>query len=55
VRDILTKSLGSSNVVNVVAATIDGLRSLKDVESEAARRGKAQNDVSPFWRKKTNG
>jgi small subunit ribosomal protein S5 len=55
VRDILTKSLGSSNVVNVVAATIDGLRSLKDVESEAARRGKSQNDVSPFWRKKTNG
>ena len=55
VHDILTKSLGSSNVVNVVAATIEGLRSLKDVEAEAARRGKSIADVSPFWRKKSNG
>ena len=33
-----------------------GLRSLKDAETEAARRGKSLQDVSPFWkRKNTNG
>ena len=56
VRDVLTKSRGSSNVLNVVAATLQGLRSLKDAETEAARRGKSLQDVSPFWkRKNTNG
>jgi small subunit ribosomal protein S5 len=54
VRDVLTKSLGSNNVLNVVAATIKGLQGLKDVESEAARRGKSLKDVAPFWRKKTD-
>jgi small subunit ribosomal protein S5 len=55
IRDVLTKSLGSSNVINVVAATLEGLHQLKDVEIEASRRGKSVADVSPFWRKKSNG
>ena len=48
-RDILSKSLGSQNVLNVVAATIDGLHRLKSVEEEAARRDKDPNEVAPFW------
>ncbi len=55
VRDVLTKSRGSNNVLNVVAATLEGLKSLKVAEVEAQRRGKSIADVSPFWRKKSNG
>jgi len=55
VRDVLTKSRGSNNVLNVVAATLEGLKALKVVEVEAQRRGKSIADVSPFWRKKSNG
>lgn len=54
VRDVLTKSRGSNNVLNVVAATLEGLKQLKDVDSEAARRGKSVSDVSPFWRRRNN-
>jgi small subunit ribosomal protein S5 len=38
VKDILAKSLGSSNIMNVVQATIEGLISLKDPRAERARR-----------------
>ena len=38
IRDILTKSLGSSNPVNVVRATLLALSRLKDPEEELARR-----------------
>jgi small subunit ribosomal protein S5 len=56
IRDILTKSLGSSNVLNVVQATFDALEQLKSPEEEAARRGKDIKDVMPFWeRRKVNG
>ncbi len=55
ISDILTKSLGSNNVLNVVMATVDGLKQLKSPEEEAARRGKSVKDVTPFWqRRKTN-
>jgi small subunit ribosomal protein S5 len=40
IRDILSKSLGSTNPVNVVRATVDGLRSLHSAEELSARRGK---------------
>lgn len=40
IKDVLTKSLGSANPVNVVRATAVGLQSMKDVEREAAKRGK---------------
>ena len=37
-KDILAKSLGSSNIMNVVQATINGLQQLKDPKQERARR-----------------
>lgn len=48
-RDILSKSLGSQNVLNVIAATIEGLQRLKTPEAEAERRGKNVEEVAPFW------
>jgi small subunit ribosomal protein S5 len=41
IRDILTKSLGSSNALNTVLATIEALRDLHSFEFEAARRGRS--------------
>jgi len=56
VRDILTKSLGSSNVLNIVQATLRALDALKSPEEEAARRGKAVEELLPFWeRRKKHG
>lgn len=49
IRDILTKSLGSSNILNVVRATMRGLEQLKDPAEVARRRGKPLSEVSPFW------
>ena len=45
VRDILTKSQGSSNPNNMVRATIEGLKSLKSVEAVAALRGKTVEEL----------
>ncbi len=39
VKDVLTKSIGSSNPHNVVKATLEALLSLNDAKSVAARRG----------------
>lgn len=50
-RDILTKSLGSSNKLNVIRATLKGLQSLKRVDEEAMRRGKPVSRVTPFWKR----
>ncbi len=49
VHNILTKSMGSANTLNVVRATFDALNQLKDPEEEAKRRGKPMVHVSPFW------
>ena len=38
VKDVLTKSLGSANAINVVKATIEGLRQLRDPREVTARR-----------------
>jgi small subunit ribosomal protein S5 len=46
VHDVLAKSLGSSNAINVSRATIDGLRSLRRPEDVAALRGKSPEEVS---------
>ena len=55
VSDILTKSLGSSNVLNVVYATMDALDQLRSTEDVARLRGKSVKDVTPFWeRRKQN-
>lgn len=51
-RDILTKSLGSSNQLNMVWATFKGLQSLKRMEEVAQQRGKPLSAVMPFWRQK---
>ncbi len=45
IRDILTKSLGTNNTMNIVNATVDGLKSLKDVESVARLRGKDPKEI----------
>lgn len=54
VSDILTKSLGSSNILNVVFATMDALDQLKSPHEEAARRGKSPKDLAPFWERRKN-
>lgn len=55
IRDILTKSLGSANVLNVVQATFDALDQLKSPQQEAIRRGKSVEDLLPFWERRKNG
>jgi len=55
VSDVLTKSLGSSNLLNVVYATMTGLEQLKSPQEVAALRGKAVKDVTPFWERRKNG
>ena len=56
ISDILTKSLGSSNILNVVYATIDALDQLKTPHEMAALRGKSPKELMPFWeRRKQNG
>jgi small subunit ribosomal protein S5 len=47
VHDILAKSLGSSNGINVAHATIAGLRALKRPDEVAALRGKSPEEVTP--------
>lgn len=49
VKDVLSKSLGSANMLNVVRATMAALAELKDVEREAALRGKTNLHVAPHW------
>ena len=46
VQDVLAKSLGSSNAINVSRATIQGLQSLKRPEAVARLRGKSDEEVS---------
>ena len=47
IRDILAKSLGSSNGINVAHATIAGLKSLKRPDEIAALRGKTADEIIP--------
>jgi small subunit ribosomal protein S5 len=49
IKDILTKSMGSANILNVVKATMRALQELKDPASVAERRGVPISKVSPFW------
>jgi small subunit ribosomal protein S5 len=55
ISDILTKSLGSNNILNVVMATMNALEQLKSPQEEAARRGKSPKDLVPFWERRKNG
>ena len=47
VHDVLTKSLGSSNAINIVHATVDALKQLEQPEAVAARRGLPLERVAP--------
>ena len=47
VHDILSKSLGSSNAINIVHATVEALKGLQRPEEIAARRGLPLEDVAP--------
>jgi len=47
VHDVLSKSLGSSNPINIVHATVTALKMLESPEQVAARRGLPVEDVAP--------
>jgi len=44
-RDILTKSLGSSNAINMVGATMEALKTLRTAEEIARLRGKTVGEI----------
>ena len=52
IHDILTKSLGSSNVLNSVQATLVALESLKSPQLESNRRGKPVEELLPYWERR---
>jgi small subunit ribosomal protein S5 len=47
IHDVLSKSLGSSNAINIVHSTVAALKSLERPEQVAARRGLPLEDVAP--------
>jgi len=54
IRDILTKSKGSSNILNVVKATVKALTELQDPAEVARNRGIPLDRVQPFFMRKKN-
>ena len=53
IRDILAKSLGTTNPINMAKATVDGLRRLRRPEDVAKIRGKSVKDVLPYRAEET--
>jgi small subunit ribosomal protein S5 len=47
IHDVLSKSLGSSNTINIVHATVAALKQLEEPRAVAARRGLPFEDVAP--------
>ena len=47
IKDILSKSLGSDNPINIVHATVSGLRSLRTPQDVATLRGRDLAEVAP--------
>jgi len=54
VRDILSKSQGSNNMLNVAFATMKALEMLKNANELAQMRGKEAADLQPFWVQRSN-
>jgi small subunit ribosomal protein S5 len=52
IRDVLAKSLGTTNPINMARATVNGLQSLRRPEEVARARGKAISDILPVRRVK---
>lgn len=51
-KDILSKSMGSANILNVAQATFEGLTQLKDMDEVARRRGVPISRVLPHWKRR---
>jgi len=54
IRDVLAKSLGTTNPINMAKATVDGLKRLRRPEDVAKMRGKTISEVLP-WRAPSEG
>src|ERR671915_2029422 len=49
IRDILSKSLGSDNAINIIHATVRALKSLQTADTVAKKRGKTPEEVAPSY------
>jgi small subunit ribosomal protein S5 len=47
IKDILSKSMGSSNQINIVKAAVDGLKQLRKPQQVAVLRGRDVHEVAP--------
>ena len=47
IHDVLSKSMGSVNAINIVRGTVDALKKLEEPQAVAARRGKALDEIAP--------
>ena len=47
INDVLSKSMGSANAINIVRATVDALRKLEGPDEVAARRGLPVDEIAP--------
>lgn len=52
IRDILSKSMGSNNLLNVTMATLSALEQLRSPQEMAAMRGKDVDELRPFWERR---
>jgi small subunit ribosomal protein S5 len=55
IRDVLTKSIGTQNPINLVKATMDGLTNLRRPEQVAKLRGLSVNEVLGIYKQPANG
>ncbi len=55
VKDVLSKSLGSANIMNVAVATWLGLQQMRDRATVASLRGKTVAELAPPWRIAADG